>query len=76
MPRTRKRPAARKPSDVGQAESQKLADAEAASGFAGDEVDSTPNEHYTVSGVTAGKPTPETERKPGQPVNVKEPTDA
>lgn len=30
-------------------------------GFRGVEVDPTPNEHYTVAGVTAGKPTPETD---------------
>lgn len=30
-------------------------------GFFGVEVDPTPNEHYTVDGVTAGKPTPETD---------------
>lgn len=29
-------------------------------GFAGVEVDQTPNANYTVAGVTAGKPTPET----------------
>lgn len=32
-----------------------------AQGFIGVEVDPTPNEHYTVDGVTAGKPTPETD---------------
>lgn len=30
-------------------------------GFRGVEVDPTPNEHYTVGGVVAGKPTPETD---------------
>jgi hypothetical protein len=30
-------------------------------GFFGDEVDSTPNENYTVQGVTSGAPTPETD---------------
>lgn len=30
-------------------------------GFRGVEVDPTPNEHYTVTGVTGGKPTPETD---------------
>lgn len=29
-------------------------------GFYGEEVDKTPNENYTVAGVTSGKPTPET----------------
>ena len=32
-------------------------------GYVGDEVDPTPNEHYTVEGVTSGKPTPETDEK-------------
>ena len=30
-------------------------------GFRGFDVDPTPNEHYTVPGVLAGKPTPETD---------------
>jgi hypothetical protein len=30
-------------------------------GLLGVEVDQTPNEHYTVAGVTASKPTPETD---------------
>lgn len=30
-------------------------------GFRGTEVDSTPNENYTVAGVTSGAPTPETD---------------
>lgn len=30
-------------------------------GLLGVEVDPTPNEHYTVAGVVAGKPTPETD---------------
>lgn len=47
--------------DLGQAEVQKKADEEAAKGFVGVEVDETPNENYTVAGVLAGKPTPETE---------------
>lgn len=32
-------------------------------GFRGTEVDSTPNENYTVAGVTSGAPTPETDAK-------------
>lgn len=35
--------------------------AENAQGFRGVEVDSTPNENYTVAGVTSGAPTPETD---------------
>lgn len=30
-------------------------------GYRGVEIDPTPNEHYTVPGVLAGKPTPETD---------------
>lgn len=30
-------------------------------GYIGQKVDPTPNENYTVAGVTAGKPTPETD---------------
>jgi hypothetical protein len=29
-------------------------------GYLGHKVDETPNENYTIAGVTAGKPTPET----------------
>jgi len=36
-------------------------DTATAQGFFGNEVDPTPNEHYTVDGVTSGKPTPETD---------------
>jgi hypothetical protein len=32
-------------------------------GFLGAGIDPTPNENYTVEGVTAGKPTPETDAK-------------
>ncbi len=31
-------------------------------GYIGEVPDPTPNENYTVAGVLAGKPTPETER--------------
>ena len=37
-------------------------------GFVGDEVDQTPNENYTVAGVTSGKPTPETTSAPAAKV--------
>lgn len=49
--------------DGGAAEVQKIADEEVEQGFRGVEVDETPNDHYTVEGVLAGKPTPESERK-------------
>lgn len=53
----------KKASDLGQAEVQKAKDAEEHKGFEGVEVDPTPNEHYTVDGVIAGKPTPENDPK-------------
>ena len=48
--------------DGGADEVQKIADEEAEQGFRGVEVDKTPNEHYTVAGVLAGKETPESKR--------------
>ena len=52
------------------AESAKKDDAEevvaaqdAEPGYRGVQADETPNENYTVAGVVAGKPTPETEQK-------------
>lgn len=41
------------------AEVQSRVDKESEQGFRGVEVDQTPNEHYSVAGVLAGKPTPE-----------------
>lgn len=32
-------------------------------GYFGSQVDKTPNANYTVAGVVAGKPTPETDSK-------------
>lgn len=55
--------AARSEGDLGQAEVQRTKDQEDAQGFVGTEVDPTPNENYTVDGVTSGKPTPETDEK-------------
>jgi hypothetical protein len=55
--------AAAKKDDLGVAEVQKSVDAEEAAGLVGVEVDPTPNAHYTVAGVTAGKPTPETDHE-------------
>lgn len=45
--------------DAGQTEVQAQVDEENEQGFVGTKVDPTPNEHYTVAGVLAGKPTPE-----------------
>jgi hypothetical protein len=52
---------ARKAEDHGEAEVQAKKDAEDAQGFVGHSTDPTPDEHYTVPGVLAGKPTPETD---------------
>lgn len=40
---------------------QETVDQETEQGFRGIEVDPTPNENYTVAGVTSGAPTPETD---------------
>jgi hypothetical protein len=45
----------------GNAEVQSRMDEAVEKGLLGVEVDPTPNEHYTVEGVTSGKPTPETD---------------
>lgn len=46
---------------AGADEIQKAVDDATDRGYLGVGVDPTPNEHYTVAGVTAGKPTPETD---------------
>lgn len=51
---------ASKSSDLGQSELQAHFDEAHAKGYFGQSTDPTPNEHYTISGVLAGKPTPET----------------
>lgn len=48
--------------DAGQAEVQAMFDEANDKGYFGETPDKTPNENYTLAGVTAGKPTPETER--------------
>ena len=47
--------------DLGASEVQDKMDVEQEQGFRGTPVDPTPNENYTVAGVTAGLPTPETD---------------
>lgn len=47
--------------DRSTAEVQERVDQETERGYRGVEVDPTPNENYTVSGVTQGAPTPETD---------------
>lgn len=42
---------------------QAAADVETDQGYRGDKADPTPNEHYTVAGVVAKLPTPETDPK-------------
>lgn len=42
---------------------QETVDEETERGYNGTEVDPTPNENYTLTGVTSGKPTPETDEK-------------
>lgn len=53
------------------AEVQRRVDQENEQGFRGIEVDPTPNENYTVAGVTAGKPTPETDPEHAEAVRRK-----
>lgn len=50
--------------DLGADEVQKTVDEAENKGHLGTVPDSTPNENYTVAGVTAGKPTPETTSDP------------
>lgn len=52
--------------DAGQAEVQAKFDEAEEKGYFGTTPDDTPNENYTLKGVTSGKPTPETERGKGQ----------
>lgn len=47
--------------DTSIADVQAQADADIARGYRGVEVDPTPNEAYSVAGVTSGAPTPETD---------------
>jgi hypothetical protein len=47
--------------DLGASEVQSRMDEFTAQGFRGTKVDPTPNENYTVAGVTSGAPTPETD---------------
>lgn len=48
-------------SDAGAGQVQHKLDKWNEQGFRGVEVDPTPNENYTVAGVTSGAPTPETD---------------
>jgi hypothetical protein len=48
--------------DLGLAEVQAKFDEAAEKGYFGEVPDETPNSHYTLSGVTSNKPTPENQR--------------
>ena len=48
--------------EASSAEAQAKFDEANEKGYFGHAPDQTPNEHYTLAGVTSGKPTPETER--------------
>jgi hypothetical protein len=48
--------------DAGQAEVQAKFDEANKKGYFGSTPDETPNENYTLAGVTSGKSTPETDR--------------
>lgn len=48
-------------SDAGRAQAQSMMDEWTEKGHRGTAVDPTPNENYTVAGVTSGAPTPETD---------------
>ncbi len=47
----------------GAAEVQSAMDKATQQGFIGVETDDTPNENYTIAGVTSGAPTPETDKR-------------
>jgi hypothetical protein len=49
--------------DLGRAEVEEKLDTEQEQGFKGSVPDPTPNENYSVAGVTKGKPTPETDAR-------------
>ena len=48
--------------EVGAGQVQAAFDEANEKGYFGETPDDTPNENYTLKGVTSGKPTPETER--------------
>lgn len=48
--------------DLGQAEVQAKFDEAEKKGYFGEVPDETPNENYTLAGVTSDKPTPENQR--------------
>lgn len=64
------------PKDDAQAEVQKVFDEAEDKGYLGVPVDPTPKENYTVAGVLAGKPTPETDTDHAREVRQKLDDDA
>jgi hypothetical protein len=56
--------------DAGQAEVQQVFDEANEKGYFGVTTDPTPDENYTLKGVAAGKPTPETD--PAQAAKVRD----
>jgi hypothetical protein len=64
------------PDDDVAKEIQRVNDEAQAQGFFGVESDPTPNENYTVAGVIAGKPTPETDLDHAREVRQKLDDDA
>jgi hypothetical protein len=57
--------------DEAQQEVQKVVDEAEERGYLGVPVDPTPKDHYTVAGVIAGKPTPETDATHAREVRQK-----
>ncbi|MFM9703596.1 hypothetical protein [Streptomyces galilaeus] len=64
------------PKDEAQVEAQKAVDEAEDKGYIGTPVDPTPKENYTVAGVLAGKPTPETDSDHAREVRQKLDDDA
>jgi hypothetical protein len=50
--------------EEGNAQVQEVVDQQTDQGFLGTETDQTPNQNYTVEGVTSGAPVPETQEDP------------
>ncbi len=59
------------PKDEAQKEVQAVVDEAEDKGYLGVPVDPTPKENYTVAGVLAGKPTPETDAEHAREVRQK-----
>lgn len=60
-----------KKDDLGAKEVEKKVEKEIEQGYSGSVPDPTPNKNYTVAGVTAGKPTPETDEKLAEKADAK-----